>query len=201
MSTLDAASGAYLYQQKFTGLALKGVTLEGKEFEACAFRRCTFQETTFQGCVFRDSSFLECDLSLAQVRDSSFVKVAFTKCRLTGINWANARWPSVALHTPVTFDECLLSYSVFQGVALKKAAFLNCVAHETEFSDADLSGCDFAGTDLAGAIFNNTNLSGAHLERAHNYTIDLRANKVSGALFSFPEAAALLRAAGIVIVD
>jgi fluoroquinolone resistance protein len=201
MSTLDEASDEYLYRKTFTGVSLKGATIEGKEFDECAFRNCAFPETTFSACIFRDSSFLDCDLSIAQVTDSSFVKVAFKKCRLTGINWTNARWPTVPLHTPITFEECLLSYSVFHGVALRMAAFLDCVAHEADFSEADLSGCDFAGTDLAGATFNQTNLSAARLEKAHNYSIDLRSNKLAGAQFSFPEAASLLRGAGVIIVD
>jgi uncharacterized protein YjbI with pentapeptide repeats len=138
---------------------------------------------------------------MAEVPKSSFVKVGFNKCRLTGINWANARWPTVPLHTPVTFQECMLNYCVFLGVSLKKAAFLDCVAHETDFSDADLTGCDFTGTDLAGAIFNQTNLSGSHLERARNYSIDLRSNKLAGAHFSLPEAVSLLSGSGVIIVD
>ena len=201
MSTLTQACEPYLSQAKFTGVALKGELIEGKEFDECAFRNCIFAETTFSGCVFRDSTFLECDLSMSQVTNSSFARVAFKKCRLTGINWANARWPAHPLQTPVTFDECMLSYSVFQGVALRKAGFTNCVAHETDFSAADLSGCDFAGTDLAGATFNQTNLSSARFERAHSYAIDLRSNRLAGAQFSLPEAASLLTAAGIIIVE
>jgi uncharacterized protein YjbI with pentapeptide repeats len=201
MSALSQASEPYQYRAKFTGVSLKGETIEGKEFDECAFRNCAFQESTFSGCVFRDSTLLECDLSISQMTNSSFAKVSFKKCRLTGVNWSNARWPAVPLHTPVTFDECMLNYSVFQGVALKGAAFLNCVAHEVDFSGADLSGCDFTGTDLAGATFNQTNLSSARLQRAHSYAIDLRSNKLVGAQFSLPEATSLLRAAGIIIVD
>jgi uncharacterized protein YjbI with pentapeptide repeats len=198
---LSQASEPYLYRTKFTGVALTGETIEGKEFDECVFRNCTLQETTFRGCVFRDSTFLECDLSMSEVTNSSFAKVSFKKCRLTGINWSNARWPAVPLHTPVSFDECMLNYSIFQGVPLKKAAFLNCVAHEADFSAADLSGCDFAGTDLTGATFNQTNLSSAQLERAHSYAIDLRSNRLVGAQFSLPEAASLLRGAGIILVE
>lgn len=201
MPALNELSEPYLYRQKFNRVSLKGITIDGKEFEECVFRNCSFQETTFRECVFRDSSFLECDLSMAQVPKSSFINVSFNSCRLTGINWANARWPSVQLHTPVTFQECMLSYSIFLGVALKNAAFLDSVAHEADFSEADLSGCDFTGTDLAGAIFNQTNLTGSHLERAHNYTIDLRSNKLAGARFSLPEAVSLLRGSGVIIVD
>lgn len=201
MPALSPPSGQYQFQQKFTGLSLRAVTFEGKEFDKCTFRNCSFDETTFVDCVFRDSSFTECDLSMAQVTKSSFIEVMFNKCRLTGVNWSQARWPSVPLHTPVTFQECMLNYCVFLGVALKKAAFRDCVAHEVDFSEADLSGCDFSGTDLAGATFNQTNLAGAMLERAQNYSIDLRSNRVNGARFSLPEAVSLLRGSGVVIVD
>jgi hypothetical protein len=45
------------------------------------------------------------------------------------------------------------------------------------------------------------NLTKARLAGAYNYAIDLTANTLKGASFSLPEAASLLQAAGIKIVD
>ncbi len=147
------------------------------------------------------SSFVGCNLSLARFPRTRFATVQFKGSKLLGINWTVARWPQLGLGPAVNFDDCVLSQSVFSGLVLKKIAFKDCIAHEVDFSDANLAKCEFSGTDLSGARFNQTDLSGADLRTARNYTIDPMANTLKGARFALPEAASLLTALGIVLVD
>ncbi len=190
----------------FDDAVFRGVTVEpgtrvvGKQFDGCRFEHCSFQEGEFLDCAFRDSTFEGCNLSMWKVTNTTFLDVVFRQSKLTGVDWTAARWSTVG--APVTFeDHCVLDLGVFLGLTLTRAVFRDCSAHDVDFSEADLSGSDFSGTDLHGARFNHTNLTKTRFETAINYTIDPRGNLVKGARFALPEAASLLRALGVELVD
>ncbi|MDQ6709634.1 MAG: pentapeptide repeat-containing protein [Candidatus Dormibacteraeota bacterium] len=189
------------HKATFDDLRLDRTTISDGDFEECQFRNCSFQEAEFDACRLMTSSFVGCNLSLARFPRTRLATVQFKRSKLVGINWTVARWPQLGLGQALNFNDCVLSQSVFIGLALKGVSFKDCIAHEVDFSDSNLAKCDFSGTDLSGARFNHTDLSGADFRSARNYTIDPMANTLKGAQFSLPEAVALLTALGVVIVD
>src|SRR5688572_5694467 len=98
-------------------------TIQAKEFNGCTFIRCSFNETVLRKCVFRNCHFKDCDLSIAQVKDTAFSGVKFEDSKLVGINWSAARWTKLGLlDASLDFVNCVLNYSTFIGVSLKKAS-------------------------------------------------------------------------------
>lgn len=184
----------------FRQLIVDRQALTSEGFDTCTFESCSFQEAELVGCTFRDATFIGCNLAAAKLTNSRFAGVKFTRSKVTGLDWTVAQWSSVGL--PILFeDECLLDCSVFLGLKLKNAVFRDCSAREVDFTEADLSGSSVSGTDLSAARFNRTNLTNARLEGAFGYSIDPTNNELKGAHVSLPEAASLIRALGIEIVD
>jgi len=121
---------------------------------------------------------------------------------LLGIDWTEADWSDWATKiSPIEFENCVLEYSIFFGLELKKIKLKDCNAREVNFAETDLSDADFAGTDFAGAIFLKTNLVKANFVGAKNYALNVMDNKTKGARFSLPEAIRLLYYLNIAIVD
>jgi len=78
---------------------------------------------------------------------------------------------------------------------------IECIAHEVDFREVDLSQADFSNTDLVGSLFINTNLTGADFTHTRNYTINASLNTLKGTKFSLPEAMSLLHSLDIVLID
>ena len=125
----------------------------------------------------------------------------FEKSKLLGINWTQADWSSASFSHFVGFFDCVISHSTFIGLELTGIQIKNCVAHEVDFREVDLSKANFKGTDLAKSLFGNTNLTEADLSQAKNYQIDPGNNQLKQAKFSLPEAMALLYSMDIVIQE
>jgi uncharacterized protein YjbI with pentapeptide repeats len=189
------------YEQKFDELNLNNEAVDNVEFYDCIFNHCAFQECRFIKCRFVDCEFKSCNLTLANLQGCSFNNVHFEACQLAGINWANADIPNKPLQVPLKYINCSLKYSVFLGVSLIGVAFQNCVMHEVDFSEADLTQAVFHGCDLLDSRFANTNLSEADFSTAKNYTIDARNNILKKTRFSLPEAVSLLRCLDIELVE
>jgi uncharacterized protein YjbI with pentapeptide repeats len=205
---VDAATLLANFQAKtehseahFSKLKLEGGRVIGKEFSECVFDHCAFRESTFQACKFNDCTFQDCDLSLVRFDTTSFSDTKFERSTLVGVDWTLASWSRFQADAPISFADCVVDFSAFIGLALRKIVFSKCSAQEVEFSDADLSRANFSGTNLAKSRFRNTNLSHANFVGATNYSIDLSANKVTKAKFSLPEALALLYNLDIVLVE
>lgn len=188
----------------FSGALFDGARVDGmiadKEFDSCHFQSCSFQEATMRDCTFRNCSFTGCNMALLQVPGTQFQDVVFRESKIIGVDWTQCRLPSVG-GAFLFKKNCVLNDSFFVGLKLKNGVFLECIAHDVDFSEADLTNCDFSGTDLQGARFNHTLLRGARLGTALNYSINLLTNEVVGAEFSLPEAGSLLEVIGIKLVD
>jgi fluoroquinolone resistance protein len=196
----DLDSSTEFFDQTFRGLVRDGQSIRGKQFDTCRFESCSFQAAELVDCVFGDTTLVGCNLSVAKLTNSRLAEVKFSRSKATGVDWTLAQWSRVG--APIVFeDECVLDYSVFLGLKLKRAVFRDCSLHEVDFTEADLSESDFSGSDLSGARFNHTNLTKAQLEGAFGYSIDPINNKLKGARVSLPEAGSLIRSLGIKIVD
>ncbi len=187
-------------ERTFEGLMLKGAEISSRTFYACVFRGCDLTGASLRFCRFRDCRFESCNLSLVRAGASVFDGAVFKDSKLTGVNWTEADWKKLRLSGPPEFRGCVLTDCSFLGLKLGGAVFRDCLARETDFREADLSGADFSGTDLSGALFNGTDLRDADLSEARSYAIDPGKNRVKGARFSLPEAMSLLYCLDIKVV-
>lgn len=189
------------FETEFKSVVYKNKRLIRREFESCVFDRCSLQESQFFHCKFSNCRFVNCNLTMFNVEGSSFKEVKFEKCKVAGVNWTLAKWSKFIPDAAIAFEDCVLNFSTFLGLALKGLILRGCVAHDVDFSEADLSKADFSKTDLSRSQFRHTNLTGANFATAFNYSLSVTLNEVKKARFALPEAINLLRALEIELVD
>jgi fluoroquinolone resistance protein len=189
------------YDQIFGNVHLEQGKILTGEFTDCKFVKCTFEAAVLSNCRFSSCTFQECNLSLIQISGSSFPATRFEKSKLIGVNWTPGNWSQSEFSQLEGFFDCVISHSTFIGLELKGIQIKNCLAHEVDFREANLSKVDFRGTDLAKSLFGNTNLTEADLSQARNYQIDPGRNILKKARFSLPEAMALLYSMDIEIIE
>ncbi len=120
----------------------------------------------------------------------------FEDCKVVGAEFFKCEKKFFSIKTKNSF----LQYGNFADLNMKRASFQGCKLKECFFTDTNLIEADFKDSDLSGTIFHNSDLSKADFCRSKNYEIDVRANKVKKAKFSFPEAIGLLRGFEIEII-
>ncbi len=185
----------YHQNKIFDKISYKDVIVKDKEFSKCKFTNCDFSNITFVDCDFENCIFENCDLTTLKVNYSHFSNVIFNFCKMIGINWDEASLPFT-----ITCEDSNISYSSFYGMKLKKTKIIKCIAHDVNFSEADMQLSKFNHTDLQNSVFLNTNLTKANFENAFNYNgIDLINGKIKKAVFSMPEALVLLRNFDIIL--
>lgn len=82
---------------------------------------------------------------------------------------------------------------------LKKSVLRKSNIVECDFIDSDLSECNFTYSALSGTLFNNSNLTKANFSYATDYDINPMENILKKAIFTIPDATALLKCFDIVI--
>ena len=189
------------YDQTFEKVHLMPGEIITAEFTDCKFVGCEFESVAFIGCKFSNCIFRECNLNMVRVLESSFPGTRFEQSRLAGIDWTRGSWSRLTLNQPDGFFGCVISHSTFIRLECSGIQIKDCVAHDVDFREADLSRANFEGTDLSKSLFDNTNLSRADLSDAKNYQIDPVKNTLKAAKFSLPEAMALLYSMDIEMVD
>ena len=201
MTDLLSAEPAEYEDCVFEGLELAGEEVRDKEFAGCTFTGCSFLETRFTACRFVECAFVRCDLSLCRVTDSSFTDVTFVESRAIGVDWTEASWPALGLFQRIGFERCAVSHSTFDGLLLRGIKMVDCVAHDVDFAEADLTEASFAGTDFKESRFLHTDLTRADFQGATNYAIAPGLNVLSKTRFSLPEAMALLYGLDIILTE
>ena len=181
--------------EEFLGGSCSALDLRGKRFTRCRFEAVTLDKARLEGVVLDECVFVRCDLSMATLGDCSFRGAHFDHTKLMGVDWTVAR----DLLFDVSYEGCVLSYGVFVDRKLRKVALTDCVAHEVDFSGADLTDADLRGTDLRGAVFARTTLVRTDLSTATHYRVDPANNKLSKTKFSLEAGVATLRDLGIVV--
>lgn len=184
--------------QEFQSLQSDNLVVNGAEFQGCLFKSCSFIESAFIDCKFEDCQFQNCDFSLVRLDRSSFINAVFSHSKCVGINW---RKVSIPFSLDVKFCDCNISHSNFLGLNLHHIQIRDCFAGEVNFEEANLTQAIFFGTDLQKARFHNCDLTKADFSSAKNYAIDYKYNKLKKAVFSFPEAMALLAGLDVVLKD
>src|SRR6476620_1297891 len=133
--------------ETFAGVTEAKLDLRGKRFSNCTFEAMNLPDARLDQCVFADCRFVRCDLSMSKLSECSLREVSFEHTKLLGIDWSTAR----VLVFEVSFHTCVLSYGSFFKRRLRETKLIDCVAHEVDFSAADLTAADFTGTDLRDA--------------------------------------------------
>ena len=174
-------------EQAFDALDVRATRVEGKQFDHCIFTSCRFNEAQLIRCRFTDCEFLNCDLSNVKLGGSAFRSVLFDCSKLLGILWSDA-----AALVPFRAVKCVLDYSSFVSIKLKKCRLENCQVRQADLTQADLTEGFFQGSDFSGSHFMGTNLTKADFRGATHYAISPRDNIVKKARFSLPEAMSLL---------
>jgi fluoroquinolone resistance protein len=179
----------------FTGGALPGIDLRRKRFARCRFEAVAMNEAQLQAVILDECVFVRCDLTMAKVGECSFRDVRFEHTKLMGVDWSVAR----DLLFDVSFEGCVLSYGVFAGRKMRKVEVVDCVAHEADFTGADLSEASFRGSDLRDAVFSRTKLVKADLSTAHGYRIHPGENILKKTRFSMEAGLDALATLGIIV--
>jgi fluoroquinolone resistance protein len=173
--------------------------LQHVECTDCNFEGCSFLESSFERCKFTNCTFTACIMSAIKLTNTQLVDVQFKNCKLLSIDWTKASGFGGTAAISVGFGGCILDYSSFYGLKLEGLQMTECVSHEVDFSESNLSKGNFQKTDFAGSIFQHTNLSQADFAGAFNYTIDPRSNTLKKAKFTLPEAISLLQSFDITL--
>lgn len=198
---MDFLTNRYIEGESFKTQDYSKREFTFKEIVDTQFVRCDFAEAFFNECRFSRCTFTKCDLSMLKVKSSRFSDVQFESCKAIGINWTEASWAKSGFFRLIDFDDCAINYSSFFGLKLKKMRLTNCVAHEVDFGEADLTEAVFTGTDLTGSIFMHTTLTGADFVGAANYSISPALNTLKKTRFALPEAMSLLYNLDIIIAE
>lgn len=155
-----------------------------------------FNNLDFTNLEIKSALFLECKFVGCNLANVSFLNVAirdsfFERCNLMGVNWTETRKNGTYF-----FTDCKLDYSSFQAMDLRGSSFIDCSVREVDFAGANLSKSHFMRANLSGASFSNANLEKSDFREARSYFIDPRNTKIKEAMFSAPEAFALIEAFG-----
>jgi fluoroquinolone resistance protein len=194
-------SGETYEDVNFERKKLDKTRIDSSTFANCRFVGCSLVAAVLQSCRFLHCSFTDCDLSLLELTGSEFVSVAFEGSKLVGVDWTRVQSNRPALGKPLSFTSSILNQSTFIGLDLREIKLTDCVVHEADFRESNLTGAVFNQTDLQGSLFMDTNLSSADFRSARNYHIEPTKNNIRGARFSMPEAISLLNALDIELDD
>lgn len=197
---IDDTTSEY-WSETFKDMELPGAVLANREFESCAFTGCDFSNITFDHCKFIDCTFSQCNLSVADLGYSRLLDVIFHECKLVGINWTRASWPSMGLHSPLQFYKSILNDCSFFGLAMQELVMEECKVQQADFREGDFSRSRFSYTDFTGSLFGKSNLTEADFSEATAYDIDVYQNTLTGAKFTRYEAVRLLESLGLELVD
>jgi len=200
MAVVEIIDNLDCFAEEFKGVVFQGKKISKAEFEDCTFNACDFSETFFSSCRFIECTFTNCNLSLMKLTSSKLSAVSFDACKMIGIDWTMADWKSLLTAEPLKFKECILNDSNFFGLDLEGLVIKACRAKEVDFRNCSLKGAKLQETDFKGALFENTNLEEANFTEAQNTHIDIKKNRLQGAIFSRYEALYLLEAMGITLV-
>jgi len=158
------------------------------EFNACTFRNCDFSDVKFEAAEFIECTFVSCNLSMAKFENTVLNQVTFNNCKVLGVDFSKC---SKFLFS-VSFEGCILNYSLFFKNDLKNTSFKKCSLQEASFIETNLLSAKFIDCNLDKTIFDHANLEKADLSTSRNYSINPEINRLKKAKFSMPDVVGLL---------
>lgn len=162
---------------------------EKGEYEQCHFSGCRFHQVDLQETLFISCTFDNCDLSMASLNNTGFQEVKFKDCKLMGLRFDKCQ----VFLLSFDFEACILNFSSFYQLNLKKMTFQGCTLHEVDFVETNLTEATFEHCDLTRSHFEQSILEKADFRTALYYTLDPDKNRIRGAKFSKEGALSLLQ--------
>ncbi|WP_087021139.1 pentapeptide repeat-containing protein [Thaumasiovibrio subtropicus] len=189
------------YDEVFRQVALSDEKREEIEFEDCEFVDCDFSRTTFKRCRFLNCQFLRCNLSLIALPATRVSECDFADCKLVGVDWTQADWPTYIHDHELKFRRSILNDSAFFGLTLHALVLEECKLRDVDFREGDFTHASMTYCDFSGSQFMRTILASADLTESTDYCINVLENRLSGAKLSRFQALNLLESLGIELVD
>jgi len=190
-------SSDYIVDQVYQVVFFLEADIKFKEFENCTFHFCDFTDCTFQTVTFVDCNFFDCNFKDTKINHVSLRGVWFTKCDFTAVNFAMTDQVIYEFH----FKDCLLDYTKFYALKLKKMQFINCSMISVDFMASDLTEVLFDNCNLRRAVFIDTIANKADFSTSYDFTIDPEKNKLKKAIFSTDGLKGLLQKYDIVVTN
>jgi fluoroquinolone resistance protein len=194
-------SNEQYFEESFNKQLCQSLSVCSSEFEDCEFNDCDFSSATFDRCKFINCSFSRCNLSLIKIPHTRFFEVNFSDCKLIGIDWTRAYWPSYNIDSELKFSRCILNDCSFFGLVLNELKLDECKLHDVDFREGDFSNSSMIYSDFTNSLFVRSNLHNVDFTESSNFTLDVLENRVSKAKFSRFEALSLLEGLDIELVD
>ncbi|MDP2339635.1 MAG: pentapeptide repeat-containing protein [Deltaproteobacteria bacterium] len=183
-------AGALVEGETFVDVDVKAI---GKiELYKCRFENCRLPEAALSRVVLEGCELVGCDLTRISWGSSSLRGVRFVDCKVLGVNFSKA-----ADNPEVSFERCLMRYTVFDGVNLRGARFIDCHLQEASFVEADLQDVDFGGSDLGEAVLKRCALAGADFSTTTGLFFEPNENQSKDAFIAVETAIQIARASGL----
>ena len=155
-----------------------GQRAEGMEMGDVVVRGGRWSGVVLDGWRAFSVAFEDCDLSGLSLLDEAVLQnVTFTRCRLSGANFAGARLRGVTF-TGCKLDDMNLRMVDAEKVVIDDAVLVGADLHAVKFNDVRVRGCDLRGSDWSKATLKAVDLRGSRLEdirgadRLRGVTID-----------------------------
>lgn len=194
-------SNEQYYEESFNKLSASEINICDSEFEECEFNDCNFSSSTFASCRFINCTFKRCNLSIMNLSLTRISEVAFSECKLVGIDWTKAYWPDFIVDSQLEFTQCILNDASFFALTLHELKLNACKLHDVDFREGDFSNSTITYCDCTNSLFMHSNLQGVDFTESYNYDIDILENSIAKAKFSRYEALRLLDSLDIELVD
>lgn len=189
----------YYENKLFENIKLNGQVLNDMEFTECEFRECSFENCQINRCSFHSCIFSHCGIISLRSKDSQIRFAEFSKCNLIGVHW-NELIIKRAVFEPIKkMTNCFLKYNTFMDINFTRFDFSGSSIQESVFDECVLKESVFKGCRLEGTQYLNCDLQKADFRETSGYQIDITANKLKGAKFSFPDVINLLNSLEITI--
>jgi len=158
------------------------------DFNNITFKNANFSNKNLDSFEFVDCIFNACDFSMSKLENAVLTRVKFVNCKLLGVDFSVCSKFAFS----VSFEDCLMNYTLFHKNELKKAIFKNCIIKEASLFETNLISSNFENCDLTDTIFDRCDLSKADFRTANNYNINPNDNIIKKAQFSYPGILGLL---------
>ncbi|WP_299005171.1 pentapeptide repeat-containing protein [uncultured Shewanella sp.] len=189
------------YEEVFEGVIISQQHFSGIQFEGCTFNDCDFNEAAFKNCKFIHCQFNRCNMSVVRWLYTELFDMNFIECKLIGVDWTQADWPTFRRDPELTFKHSMLNGASFFGLVLQGVVFDSCQLRDVDFREGDFSNAKITHCDLFQSLFMGTQLRSVDFTDSVHFDINILNNTLTHAKFSRFEALNLLQSLGIILVD
>ncbi|PIB36947.1 hypothetical protein BFP72_16825 [Reichenbachiella sp. 5M10] len=188
-------SDGYFDEQAYTAVDFGAESWENGEYVDCTFKNCNLSGLDLSGDSFSNTDFVGCDLSMSKLGHTAFKEVRFKDCKLMGLHFGDCN----PFLLDFKFEGCVLDFTSFFRLKIKKTLFQNCKMEKVDFTQTDMTESAFRDCDLNQAVFDRSVLIKCDFRTAYGYTLDPENNSLKGAKFSREGAIGLLSKYKVVI--